>query len=83
MKIYKRFGLESITIVKDNPYILTEEVSGIGFKTADKIASSLEEKNSPYRIQSGIKYLTNEFCAMGNTYMPIEKLIKNGVDILV
>ena len=83
MKIYKRFGSESIAIVKDNPYILTEEVSGIGFKTADKIARSLGvEKNSPYRIQSGIKYLINEFCAMGNTYMPIEKLIKNGVDIL-
>ncbi len=83
MKIYKRFGAEAIAIVKDNPYILTEEVSGIGFKTADKIALSLGvEKNSPYRIQSGIKYLINEFCAMGNTYMPIDKLIKNGIDIL-
>jgi exodeoxyribonuclease V alpha subunit len=83
MKIYKRFGADSITVVKDNPYILTEEVSGIGFKTADKIARSLGvEINSPYRIQSGIRYLINEFCALGNTYMPIEKLVSEGVEIL-
>ena len=83
MKIYKRFGAESIAVVKDNPYILTEEVAGIGFKTADKIARSLGvEINSPYRIQSGIRYLINEFCALGNTYMPMERLLKEGMDIL-
>jgi exodeoxyribonuclease V alpha subunit len=84
MKIYKKFGSESIKVVKDNPYVLTEEVSGIGFKTADKIARSLGvEVNSPFRIQSGIKYIINEFCALGNTYMPADKLIKEGVEILV
>lgn len=83
MKIYKRFGSESISIVKNNPYILTEEISGIGFKTADKIARSLGvEAESPFRIQSGIKYVINEFCSLGNTYMPIDKLLKEGADIL-
>lgn len=83
MKIYKRFGSESISIVKNNPYILTEEISGIGFKTADKIARSLGvEADSPFRIQSGIKYVINEFCSLGNTYMPIDKLLKEGADIL-
>lgn len=83
MKIYKRFGADSISVVKDNPYTLTEEVSGIGFKTADKIARSLGvEINSPYRIQSGIKYIIGEFCALGNTYMPLDKLLKEGTDIL-
>lgn len=83
LKIYKRFGSESISIVKNNPYIITEEISGIGFKTADKVARSLGvEVDSPFRIQSGIKYVVNEFCALGNTYMPIDKLLKEGVDIL-
>jgi exodeoxyribonuclease V alpha subunit len=83
MKIYKRFGSESISIVRNNPYILTEEISGIGFKTADKIARSLGvEINSPFRIQSGIKFVINEFCALGNTYMPMEKLLKEGEEIL-
>lgn len=83
VKIYKRFGGESVNIVKNNPYILTEEVSGIGFKTADKIARSLGvELDSPFRIQSGIRYVVNEFCAMGNTYMPKEKLIKEASKVL-
>lgn len=83
VRIYKRFGADSINAVRNNPYILTEEVKGIGFKTADKIARSLGvETNSPFRIQSGIKYVINEFCSLGNTYMPMDKLIKEGQDIL-
>lgn len=83
VKIHKRFGSKSIEIVKENPYILTQEISGIGFKTADKIARSLGvEINSPYRIQSGINYIINEFCALGNTYMPLENLLKEGKEIL-
>jgi exodeoxyribonuclease V alpha subunit len=83
IKIYKRFGATSIEVVKQNPYVLTEEVSGIGFKTADKIARSLGvEPNSHFRITSGINYIINEFCALGNTYMPVELLIKEGRSIL-
>lgn len=83
VKIYKRFGGSSINTVKENPYILTEEISGIGFKTADKIAINLGvETNAPYRIQSGIKYVVNEFCALGNTYMPMDKLILEASKIL-
>lgn len=83
MKIYKRFGGSSVAIVRDNPYILTEEINGIGFKTADRIAMSLGvEKNSIFRVKSGIKYIINEFCLLGNTYMPLEKLIKRAIDVL-
>jgi len=82
-KIYKRFGSDSIRVVRENPYILTEEVAGIGFKTADKIARSLGiEDNSAFRIESGIKYIISQFCALGNTYIPKEKLVKNCVDTL-
>lgn len=83
IKIYKRFKENSIRVVKENPYILTEEIAGIGFKTADKIAKNLGiEKTSAFRIQSGIKYIINNFCALGNTCMPLDKLIKEGEDIL-
>jgi exodeoxyribonuclease V alpha subunit len=82
-KIYKRFGSDSIRVVRENPYVLTEEVSGIGFKTADKIAKSLGiEENSAFRIESGIKYVVNQFCALGNTFMPREKLVKSCLDTL-
>ena len=83
VKIYKKYGGDSIKVVQDNPYVLTETISGVGFKIADKIARSLGiDKESPFRIQSGINYVVNEFCAMGNTYMPIEKLYKEAKNIL-
>ncbi|WP_027623690.1 ATP-dependent RecD-like DNA helicase [Clostridium lundense] len=83
IKIYKRFKEESVRMVKENPYVLTEEISGIGFKTADKIARSLGiEATSTFRIQSGIKYIINQFCGLGNTCMPVSKLIKDGLNIL-
>lgn len=83
LKIYKRYGAQAISIVKENPYVLTEDIAGIGFKTADKIARNLGvEKNSPYRIQSGVKYVVNEFCALGNTYMPLSQLLKEGMEVL-
>lgn len=83
LKIYKRFGGESISVVKNNPYVLTDEISGIGFKTSDKIARSLGiEANSPFRIQSGIIYIINQFCMLGNTYMPMDKLLKECVSTL-
>ncbi|WMJ79659.1 ATP-dependent RecD-like DNA helicase [Clostridium sp. MB40-C1] len=83
IKIHKRFGENSINVVKENPYTLTNEISGIGFKTADKIARSLGiEKDSPFRVQSGIRYIVNQFCGMGNTYMPLDKFKKEGRNVL-
>lgn len=82
-KIYKRYGANSIEAVKKNPYILTEEISGIGFKIADKIARSLGiENNSPFRLASGVRYVINQFCALGNTYMPLDELLKQASEIL-
>ena len=76
VKIYKKYGNNSISIVQENPYILTEDITGIGFKIADKIARNLGiGKDSPFRVQSGIKYVINDFCMLGNTYIPLNKLI--------
>ncbi|WP_251861548.1 ATP-dependent RecD-like DNA helicase [Clostridium sp. Marseille-Q2269] len=83
MKVYKRFGENSVSIVKENPYILTDEIRGIGFKTADKIARSLGiAANSPFRIESGINYIINGFCGLGNTYMLLDRLISEAIDVL-
>lgn len=83
VKIHKRYGANSINVVKENPYALTDEISGMGFKTADKIARSLGiEKDSPFRIQCGVRFIVNQFCGMGNTYMPLDKLFKEAKSIL-
>ena len=58
LKIYKKFGGDAQNIVSENPYILSDEISGIGFLTSDRIAKSLGvEPISDFRIQSGIKYV--------------------------
>lgn len=84
LKIYKKFGTDSIDIVSKNPYILNDEISGIGFLTADRIAKSLGiEISSPFRIQSGIRYVINNFSGLGNTYMPQDMLIDECKKVLM
>ena len=83
MKIFKKYGNNTINVIKDNPYRLAEDIYGIGFKLADKIASSLGvEKESPYRISSGVKYVLTEYAARGHSYVPSGLLVKNSSDLL-
>lgn len=83
VKIYKAFGSDTIKEINENPYKLSDEIYGIGFKRADKIAMSIGiDKNSEYRLCSGIKYVLNWFCAQGHTYMPKEELIRYSCDLL-
>lgn len=77
IKIYKKYGQDTINIVKENPYRLTVDIFGIGFKTADRIARNLGiDRTSRYRLMAGIKYVLNEYCAgSGHTYLPSDILI--------
>lgn len=70
MKIYKMYGDKTISVVKENPYRLIEDVDGVGFVRADKIAFSLGvEKDSPFRLRAGIVHCLNENSDKnGNTY---------------
>lgn len=83
VKIYKKFGASTINIIKENPYILADEIVGIGFKTADLIAMKLGvETNSEYRICSGAKYVLSSSMSSGHTYMPREDLIRDTSNLL-
>ena len=83
IKLYKAFGSNAKETVLENPYILSDEIAGIGFLTADRIAKSIGiEATSPFRIQSGIRYILNQFSASGNTFMPKEDLLKEASKIL-
>jgi len=71
VKIYKTYEDESIQVVQDNPYQLTEDIYGIRFVTADTIASNLGvEKDSPARLMSGIQYILSESADEGHVYLP-------------
>jgi exodeoxyribonuclease V alpha subunit len=82
-KIYRQYGKESITKVKDNPYRLADDIWGIGFKTADSIASKMGyEKNDPRRCRSGILYTLNQLADQGHVYAEPEQLTKLAVELL-
>lgn len=83
IKIYKEYGADAINIIKQNPYRIADEIFGIGFKTADKIASSLGvDPHSSYRISSGTKYVLMQYAANGHTYAPKELLKKETANLL-
>lgn len=71
IKIFKKYGVETVKTVKENPYKLCDDITGIGFKTADKIARNLGvDLNSKFRIMSGIKYILAGCTAGGHIYLP-------------
>lgn len=82
-KIYRKYEKESIAKVKENPYQLADDIWGIGFKTADSIASKMGyEKNDPRRCRSGILYTLNELAEEGHVYAEPEQLVEAAVKLL-
>ncbi len=71
IKIYNIYKNNTIQVVKDNPYKLIEDIDGVGFLTADRIAQNLGiEKDSNFRIRAGIVHeLKNVVDKEGNTYV--------------
>lgn len=83
VRIFKEYGKNTISMIRENPFRLSEDIYGIGFKLADKIASSLGvEKDSPYRICSGVKYVLAEYAARGHSYVPYNILVDSSASIL-
>ena len=82
-KIYRQYGKESIEKVKDNPYRLADDIWGIGFKTADGIASKMGyENNDIRRCKSGLLYTLNELSNDGHVYAVEEQLVESAKKLL-
>lgn len=83
LKIYKEYGDKSIDLIKENPYVLIEDIGGIGFKKADQIALSFGiKKDSEERIIQGLKYVLSRANLNGHTYLPLDILVKNANKLL-
>jgi len=83
IKIYKMYGNHAIGIIKENPYRLADEVEGIGFKMADRVAQNIGIAfDSPYRIASGVKYVLSHAAADGHTYLPKDELVERAAELL-
>lgn len=76
-KIYTLYGSESIKRVKENPYILADDLWGVGFKKADQIAQAVGvEPHSPYRIDCAVRYALRDAGNQGHVYLKPKYLIE-------
>ncbi|MCI5920211.1 MAG: ATP-dependent RecD-like DNA helicase [Roseburia sp.] len=83
VKVYAEYGQEVYGIIKENPYRLADDIAGVGFRTADEIASRVGIRtDSDFRIKSGILYTLLQASAEGHTYLPQEELTKRASNLL-
>ena len=83
IKIYKQYGMGLYKVMKENPYKLAEDVSGIGFRIADEIAAKIGiHTDSDYRIRSGMLYALLQAGAEGHVYLPKEILLEKSAAML-
>lgn len=79
-KIYRTYEEKTITIMSANPYKAADDVKGIGFPTADEIAEKMGiEKNSPLRIESGIKYALEQLAMKGHVFGYREQVVNEAM----
>ena len=84
VKIFNNYGTRVYGIIQENPYQLADDISGIGFKTADEIAAKVGIRvDSEYRIRSGIFFTLLQSSLDGNTYLPMEELVSKTEELLV
>ena len=84
VRIYKRWGSGAVDIAKKNPYRLCEEIDGIGFERADRLAVHLGlERDSDERLASGVRYLLGVNAGQnGHVCLPREKLVAGAAKLL-
>jgi exodeoxyribonuclease V alpha subunit len=82
-RIQKQFGANAVSIIKENPYRLAQEIRGIGFATADAVALKLGlDRNSIHRIRAGVSHALNEASLSGHCGLPFQELVDLTVKLL-
>ncbi|WP_217382353.1 ATP-dependent RecD-like DNA helicase [Streptomyces sp. NK08203] len=83
VRIYKKYGDASISVVRNQPYRLAADVWGIGFLTADRIAQAVGiPHDSPDRVKAGLQYALSQSSDQGHVYLPEDRLITDAVKLL-
>ncbi len=83
MKLYRVYGSGAIEAVKENPYRLVEDIFGVGFEKADKIADRMGvARDDEFRIKSGVKFTLSYFAGEGNTFLPQDMLCEKAGQLL-
>ena len=82
-KIYEHYGQSVYRVMEENPYQIADHVQGVGFKTADEIASKVGiHTDSDFRIRSGIFYVLLQSVTDGHVYLPQEELLRRTMQLL-
>ena len=82
-KIYQKYGQSVYSVLQENPYRLADDITGVGFKIADTIASRIGiHADSDYRIRSGMLYTLLQASADGHVYLPKEELFTRAMQLL-
>ena len=82
-KIFKQYGNESIQVVSENPYRLAEDIFGIGFATADKIAEQVGiDRDSPVRIEAAVLYTLTALAEEGHVCYPHDDLVRKVAELI-
>lgn len=82
-RIYKQYGDAAVSVLREDPYRLAEEVAGISFKSADAIAAKLGiAKNSQQRIAAGVMYVLREATQDGHCFLDELDVIKQAGELL-
>lgn len=77
VKIFNEYGQRMYRIVKENPYQIAEDITGVGFKTADAIAERAGiGRDSDFRIRAGLIYALNQGVGLGHVYLPKSLLLR-------
>lgn len=83
VKIYDTYGMELYGVLKENPYRLAEDISGVGFRMADELAAKIGiHTDSDYRIRSGILYVLLQAVGEGHCFLPAEILLERAQSLL-
>lgn len=83
VKIYDTYGMELYGILKENPYRLAEDISGVGFRLADELASKIGiHTDSDYRIRSGLLYVLLQAVGEGHCFLPADVLLERARALL-
>ena len=83
VRIFKTYGQDAITIVRENPYRLAKDIRGIGFLSADTIAQKMGiALDSPLRARAGVSYALAEASSQGHCGLPRPELVELAVKLL-
>lgn len=83
IKIYNQYGDRLYQIIQENPYQMTDDISGVGFKIADEIAQQAGiHTDSDFRVRSGLFYVLKQSMNEGHIFLPQEELFLRGSQLL-